>query len=274
MTPNLIHDLPLADILTKPQARTRFDEERLAGLTRSLLEVGLQQPIRVRPVGDKWDLIDGARRVLAARAAGWTTIPAVVESQPLTEMEVLQRQLICAVQTADLTDIEKARAIEQLIQANGWTAAQVAAKVGLSQGTVSRLRALLLLPAEVQDRIHLGKLATSTGYELAKTRNPAERTALLERAARGELTRDEAARSSRRSPGKSRERTPARRPTAAQQRIALMLGGRRAAVMQAENATLDSLIAWLEELLHRLRALGPTDMTVANVVAALNQQQE
>jgi ParB family chromosome partitioning protein len=265
--------LPLEQIIAEHQVRTRFDAERLSELARSLQAVGLQQPIRVRAAGDKWIVIDGERRLRAAKAAGWTTIPAIAEERELSEAELVQRQLVCAVQTADLTDIEKAKAIERILSAGRCTAAEVADKVGLSEGTVSRLRALLLLPPDVQEQIHAGLIPSSTGYEIAKVRSPEARAALLAKAARGELTRDAASRLSRGPRRRAQPRKTGRVLDANRQRVSLMLGGRRACAMPGDETSLAAVIAWLEELLNRLRPLEATDMTLADVARALSNRQ-
>lgn len=274
MDAHFVRDVPLDLIVCKRQVRQRFNDESLVDLTQSMREVGLMQPIRAQPLGSQYLVLDGERRVRAARAAGWVTIACIVDEQAFTEGEIAQRQLIANCQREDLTSIEKARAMDGLMKGAKWTEAQIAARLGMSASSVSKLLTLLLLPEELQEQIDAGALAPSTAYEIAKTRDPDERAKLANEAARGALTRDEAARRSRAS-GKPRPtRQPRRTREAAVDRVRLMLGGRRSVVVSGPAMNLASLIAWAEELLGRLRALAAPDMTLDAAVKALNAERK
>ena len=270
MDPGRIQDLLIEQIDCAPQVRERFDSGD--GLLESLLEVGLQQPILVRPVGDRYLTIDGERRLRAAKRAGWTNIPAIVEGAELSEAGIVQRQLIANVQRKSLRPVERARAIERLMREAGWTGAQAANRVGLSQASVSKLLALLVLPKDAQELIDAGKLAASAGYEVAKVRDASERAGLLTQAAQGGLTRDKVMRrgTPRRPssiPDGSRSRERVRR-----ERVVIELGNDRTVTVAAMSLTSAALIEWMEELLHRLRGLKSPVSGTSELAKLLRQQ--
>jgi ParB/RepB/Spo0J family partition protein len=235
------------------QVRDRFDEAQLSGLAQSLSETGLLQPILVRPCADGWIVVDGERRVRSARAAGWTTIPAIVESAELSEAQCLQQQLVANCQRENLTPIETARAIDRLMKGARWSRAHVAARLGLSPASVSRSLALLGLPADVQERIHNGELAASTGYEIAKTGDPGRRAELVATATRGELKRDVAAKHARVGGKRRRSSAQPRR----RQRVVIPMRGGHALHLMVTNLDLVRLIEAMDDLTACLRALNP-----------------
>lgn len=120
----------------------------------------------------------------------------------------------------------------------------------------------------------MGRLSSSTGYAIAKLKNPDERAALLARAASGGLTRDEASRRSLVRRGDKRPRKPRQRPSANLKRIVLMLGGERSFSVAGPGMTLPALIAWVEELRSRLLSLSAIDMALIDAVKAFNNQQQ
>ncbi len=138
--------------------RETFSEESLTGLARSIQEIGLQQPIRVCLEGAVFKVVDGHRRLGAVkRIPGKTVIAAIVEEKELCEGEVIQRQLTANCQRADLTPLEKARAIERLMTATGWTAAQAAGKLGMSTSAVAKVLALSSLPEPIRAQVETGR---------------------------------------------------------------------------------------------------------------------
>jgi ParB/RepB/Spo0J family partition protein len=262
--------LPLDRITCASQVRERFDDAQLSGLAQSLSETGLLQPILVRPCADGWIVVDGERRLRSARAAGWTTIPAIVESAELSEAQCMQQQLVANCQRENLTPIETSRALDQLMKAARWSRTQVAARLGLSPASVSRLLALLALPADVQQRIHRGELAASTGYEIAKTADADRRAELVATATRGELKRDAAAKQSRAARKSVRQRRDRCRRSA---RITIPIGDGHAVSVAVKNLTVGRLIERLEQLTERLRALNPrTNEELAAALDALAEE--
>ena len=245
--------LPLSDVVCRPQVRGTFDEADLAALTQSLREVGLLQPILVRREGAVWVVVDGERRYRAAQRAGWAAISAIEQGDDLSEGEIVHRQLVCNIQRADLSPIEIARGIEQLMKESCCTSTQAATKVSLSPASVSKLLALLTLPQEAQDLVHRGRLAASTAYEIAKTSDPDRRAELLAVATEGLLKREVASgrRPLVRRPGN--DTAPRPRMRASQPRVRIPLGTGCSLTLSG-GGEIAELVGALERLLGRLRA--------------------
>jgi ParB/RepB/Spo0J family partition protein len=106
-----IRDIPLDDLIISAQ-NVRKDPGDLAGLTQSVADIGVQDPIHVRQVGEKYEVYDGFRRVLAARNAGHKTIPAIVEE--VTEAQAALFSLIENLQRKDLTIVERVEGYKAL----------------------------------------------------------------------------------------------------------------------------------------------------------------
>jgi ParB family transcriptional regulator, chromosome partitioning protein len=151
--------LRLDDIVANPgQPRTAFDDESLDELAASIGEVGVLQPVLVRPREEGgFALIAGERRWRAARRAGLTDIPAVVRLSD--DRATLTEALIENLQREDLGPLEEAAAFHQLLEDHGMTHEQVAVAVGKSRPTVSNTLRLLQLPAAVQGLIERGELS-------------------------------------------------------------------------------------------------------------------
>jgi ParB family chromosome partitioning protein len=177
------------------QPREEFDPEALERLARSMRDRGQLQPIRVR-----WDegqgayvVLVGERRWRAARMAGLATLSCVIADGPMGADEVLAIQLIENALREDLKPIEQANAYRRILEANGWSARQLAAELSIHHAQVVRAMALLELPAEVQDRVEQGGLSPATAYEVSKLDDPAAQAELAEAAVAEKLTRSEVA---------------------------------------------------------------------------------
>lgn len=144
-----LRELPLTAITAGGfQPRRRFDDEALEELTASVTELGVLQPVLVRPAGAGFELIAGERRWRAARAAGLTTIPALVRT--IDDATALEQALVENLQRDDLTALEEAAAYQQLLDDFGCTQDEVARKVGRSRTAVTNTLRLLQLPPGVQ----------------------------------------------------------------------------------------------------------------------------
>jgi ParB family chromosome partitioning protein len=156
-------EVPLDSITPNPrQPREVFEEEALAELVHSLREVGLLQPIVVRPLGgepgaERYELIMGERRWRAAREAGFTSIPAIVRS---TGDDVMLRDaLLENLHRSQLNPLEEAAAYDQLLQDFGCTHDELAGRIGRSRPQISNTLRLLKLPPLVQRRVAAGVLS-------------------------------------------------------------------------------------------------------------------
>lgn len=151
--------LKIDEVVSNPgQPRTNFDESALDELAASIGEVGILQPVVVRPLGDgRYSLIAGERRWRAARRAGLTELPAVVRTSD--ERATLTEALIENLQREDLSPLEQAAAYHQLLEDHGMTHEQLADAVGKSRPAISNTLRLLQLPAPIQAMVERGELA-------------------------------------------------------------------------------------------------------------------
>ena len=139
------------------QPRSRFDENALEELAASIREVGVLQPVIVKPATTGYILVAGERRWRASKKAGLNSIPAVVRG---TEGESsLIEAVIENVQRQDLTALEEAHAYKQLLEDYGMTQDQVADRVGKSRPAVANTLRLLQLPGQVQTMVDAGTLS-------------------------------------------------------------------------------------------------------------------
>jgi ParB family chromosome partitioning protein len=153
-----LDEIPLASIRpNRFQPRGHFDEEALSLLADSIREVGVLQPVLVRPTGDdEYELIAGERRWRAARRVGLQTIPALVRETD--DAAALEQALVENLHRDSLNPLEEAAAYQQLIEDFGLTHDDVAARVGRSRATVTNTMRLMQLPASIQKLLQDGKI--------------------------------------------------------------------------------------------------------------------
>jgi ParB family chromosome partitioning protein len=177
-------------LLTEPQVRQAFDEESLQELASSIRSVGILQPLLVQPdVTGRFTVIDGERRLRAAKLAGLKTVPVIARSEPLAEHDVTLRQLIANLHREDLNDDEKAEALGEMKTALNCTAAELATRVGVSASTVSRLLGLLAAPSELRLAVRTGRVPAGSVYEVMKVKDPEQRAAMTTLLLNGELVK-------------------------------------------------------------------------------------
>ncbi|MCU1676902.1 MAG: parB-like partition protein [Frankiales bacterium] len=152
-------DVDLGDVDANPgQPRTVFDDDALAELAASIREVGVLQPIVVRPVdGGRFQIVMGERRFRASRLAGLTTVPAIVRDT--TDDDLLRDALLENLHREQLNPLEEAAAYKQLLEDFGATHEQLAQRVGKSRAHVSNTLRLMNLPPKVQHRVAAGVLS-------------------------------------------------------------------------------------------------------------------
>jgi ParB family chromosome partitioning protein len=166
----VLAEIPVADITPNPnQPRVLFDEESLAELTASVQQIGVLQPVLVRPAptGSGYELIAGERRWRAAGRAGLATIPAVIRTTD--DMASVEQALIENLHRQDLTALEEAAAYQQLIEDFELTHEQVADRVGKSRSAVTNTLRLLGLPPGIQHLLADGKLSAGHARALLAT---------------------------------------------------------------------------------------------------------
>jgi len=163
-----LEEVLVASIHPNPyQPRAHFDEEALSALADSIREVGVLQPVLVRPAGDGYELIAGERRWRAARRVGLQTIPALVRDTD--DASALEHALVENVHRADLNPLEEAAAYQQLIEDFRLTHEEVAERVGRSRSTVSNTLRLLQLPPSVQRLLQEERLSMGHARALLGT---------------------------------------------------------------------------------------------------------
>jgi ParB family chromosome partitioning protein len=145
------------------QPRKDFDEAEINQLAESLEQHGLLQPITVRRVGERYQLISGERRLRAAIKAGWPDVPVVIracDDRQLAELAIIEN-----LQRKDLNPLEKAASFQRYIEQYGCTQDDLAGRLALDRSTVTNLLRLLELPSMVQAALRAG--AISQGHARA-----------------------------------------------------------------------------------------------------------
>jgi len=149
ITSELVNEIELEKIDLNPfQPRTTFDENALNELADSIKKLGIIQPITVRSVDGKYQLISGERRLRAAKIAGLKTIPAYVRTA--NDQGLLEMALVENIQREDLDAIEVAISYQRLIDECNLTQENLADRIGKKRATVGNYLRLLKLPADIQ----------------------------------------------------------------------------------------------------------------------------
>ncbi len=186
--PLRLTEIPVSGIATNPhQPRRTFDEEALAALTASVRELGVLQPILVRPLGDdRFELVAGERRWRAAKRAGLPSVPAIVRE--VDDTTSLEHALVENIHRQDLNALEEAAAYQQLIEDFHLTHDQVAARVGKSRAAVSNTLRLFQLPPAIQKMVADGALSAGHARALLGTPDRAYQEQLARRAVADSLS--------------------------------------------------------------------------------------
>lgn len=195
--PSIISDYDPADrvlhipveaiIPNSKQPRLFFDNSGIEELTASVKEHGILQPLVVIDLSEgKYELIAGERRLRAAKAAGLTTVPALVRKAG--EQEKLELAIIENVQRRDLNPIEEARAYAQLKDEFGLTQEQISARVGKSRPQVANIIRLLDLEPEIQQALAEGLISQSHARTLLGIPDVSERMKVFQQMQTGNFT--------------------------------------------------------------------------------------
>lgn len=169
------------------QPRRHFDEEALVSLTDSIRELGVLQPILVRPSGpEHFELIAGERRWRAAKRAGLQAVPAIV--RVIDDTASLEQALVENLHREDLHVLEEAAAYQQLTEDFHISHEDVARRVGKSRSAVSNTLRLLQLPAGIQKLVVDGQISAGHARALLGTPDRAFQEALARRAVADQLS--------------------------------------------------------------------------------------
>ena len=182
-----IQQVDLASIVPSPlQPRKDFAAEALSELVESIRQHGIIQPLVVRPVGGRHELIAGERRWRAAQAAGLSKVPIITRTA--SDLEVLELSLIENLQRADLNPIEEAVAYARLANEFGMRQEDIAQKVGRSRASVANSMRLLDLHQQVQTWLTQGLLSVGHAKALLGLKEPEEQRAVAETVLRRSAT--------------------------------------------------------------------------------------
>ncbi|MEP1125981.1 MAG: ParB/RepB/Spo0J family partition protein [Ilumatobacter sp.] len=177
-----LREIPTASVTPNPhQPRQHFDEESLVELAASIAEMGVLQPILVRPLDDdRYELVAGERRWRATQRAGLATIPAIVRTA--TDLSSIEHALVENLHRQDLTALEEAAAYQQLIEDFEFTHDDLAGRVGKSRSSITNSLRLLGLPPSVQSLLADGRLSAGHARALLGTPDRARQEALAREA--------------------------------------------------------------------------------------------
>lgn len=173
-------DLDLNDILpNRFQPRIKFNEDSIIELSESIKEHGVIQPVVVRPIGDKYEIIAGERRYKASVLAGKDTIPAIITN--LNDKDSAEVALIENVQRRDLTPIEEAISYKKILDMGYLTQEQLAVKLGKSQSTIANKVRLLNLCDEGQEALMEDKISERHARSLLRLENFEQQKEMLKK---------------------------------------------------------------------------------------------
>jgi ParB family chromosome partitioning protein len=178
-TSEMLH-IPVDQIDPNPfQPRRTFNPADIASLADSLRQHGMLQPVLVRPMGDRYQLIAGERRLRASLEAQLSDVPARVMA--LDDQRVCELAMVENLQREDLNSIEKAVAFRDYLATYGVTQEELASRLGLDRSTISNLIRLLELPEEVQDAVREDKITQGHARSLLALSDPDSQLAACRR---------------------------------------------------------------------------------------------
>ncbi|ATG56379.1 chromosome partitioning protein ParB [Brachybacterium ginsengisoli] len=169
-------ELPIHEVRENPRnPRTMFDDDELDELAYSLREVGVLQPVVVRPIpvtedGESFELVMGERRWRAARRAGLQSIPAIIRET--SDDDLLRDALLENLHRSQLNPLEEANAYQQLLDDFGCTQDELGDRIGRSRPQITNTLRLLRLPALVQRRLASGAISAGHARALLSLDDP------------------------------------------------------------------------------------------------------
>lgn len=168
------------------QPRKNFDETALQELADSIKQNGVLQPILVRRIGSKYQIVAGERRYQASKLAGLKEIPAVVRD--IDDKEVFQLALIENLQRSDLSPMEEAKGYRQLIDSQGLTQEGLAKILSKSRSAIANTLRLMDLPTVVQEMIEQGLLTAGHARAILAVPTEEGRVELAQKVVKDNLT--------------------------------------------------------------------------------------
>ena len=184
---NEIMYIKLDDIIpNRFQPREVFDEEALNKLADSIRQHGVIEPILVRPIENKYEIVAGERRYKASIMAGLTKIPAIV--RPMDDKESSILAFIENAHRSDVSAIEEARTMDRLLKNNNMTQEELSKEIGLNQSTIANKLRLLNLPMEIQEALMRNEISERHARSLLSVKDEAKQIELLEKIKERKMT--------------------------------------------------------------------------------------
>ena len=175
-----VTELSVDEIQTNPnQPRKDFRQAQLLELAVSITRDGVIQPLVVRTVGGKYELVAGERRLRAARLAGLTKVPVVV--QDISDERLLEIALVENIQREDLNPIELAVAFDRMATELNLNHEEIGARTGKDRATITNAIRLLQLPGELQEMVAKRELSSGHARAILKVHNEADQKALAQK---------------------------------------------------------------------------------------------
>ena len=168
------------------QPRLTFDEKSLNELASSIKEHGIIQPLVLRRLGDKYEIIAGERRYKAAQLAGLTEVPAIISN--IDDNKSAEIALVENVQRRNLNSLEEAKSYKKILDKEVLTQDELAKKIGVSQSTIANKLRLLNLTSEAQDALMNDKISERHARSLLSVSDPEKQKALLNKVISERLT--------------------------------------------------------------------------------------
>ena len=168
------------------QPRLIFDEKSLNELSESIKEHGIIQPLIVRPLNDKYEIIAGERRYKAATMAGLTTVPILVTN--LNDSKSAEVAIVENIQRKNLNPIEEAKSYKRILDRKFKTQEELSKVLGVNQSTISNKLRLLTLTKDVQEALSKDKISERHARSLLKVQNESKQIELLTKTINNKLT--------------------------------------------------------------------------------------
>lgn len=260
-----LQTIPIDSLVIRGQVRRRFDEQGIRSLADSIGESGLQEPAVVWNDGPQFVLESGERRVRALKLRGETHVQVRVVEGPKSAAELIERQLVSNSQRVDLNPVERALAIQALLD-HGLTVQEIGNKLVCSSSQVTKALSILKLSSELQAEVAAGRLSADSAYFLSREDDPKRQAELAAEVMGKRLTRDALARKFKRA------RQVETKGNGGVARVTTMLGGGRSVTLAGKGLSLDSVIEWLEQLLARAKKAKAQSLSLETFARAMKDQ--
>src|SRR5574344_356830 len=186
-TEPLIQKINIESIIpNRFQPRLTFDEKALNELAASIKEHGIIQPLVLRRIGDKYEIIAGERRYKAATIAGLTEVPAIISN--IDDNKSAEIALVENVQRKNLNSLEEAKSYKKILDKENLTQEDLAKKMGISQSTIANKLRLLNLANEVQEALMNEKISERHARALLSLKDKDEQVKWLNKILNDRLT--------------------------------------------------------------------------------------